>query len=524
MARATLGLFSCAGLVLAVTALLLAAPEDNSDRVVLTLRIQSALDSGQQSLKSGHFREAVETLEKELGSIDGNHAYLNTLRDSYLGLIAELKQKNQPAEAARFRRRLEALDPGALLELKTANTATPAPAPPDNPPAKPSAVERPTPQRDSDPFSDANQVVVSSVRPLLDQAEAAFKAQKYEAASKLYEQVARADETAIGPARERWGYCKRHGIPQQQMEREARLAMSMNPKLQEWGQNLLRKIQEQQVAAPPGNPETPDEAVPANGVRHLPNKIEGWAVAESTNFRIFHKDVPEQADRVGRAAESARAAASRKWFGEVAPTWSPRCEVYLHVNREEYSQATKQPPDCPGHSTIGAKEGSDHILSRRIDLHMDDPNMVIGVVPHETTHVVLAGRFGAQPLPRWADEGMAVLSEPRDRVERHLRNLPQHQHDHQLFAMADLMQFGDYPEGKYIGAFYAQSVSLVDFLCQQKNGPQGFTAFMRDGMRGGFEPALKQHYGLKSFVELQQRWQTATLRNGAQTVAAARGQ
>ena len=46
------------------------------------------------------------------------------------------------------------------------------------------------------------------------------------------------------------------------------------------------------------------------------------------------------------------------------------------------------------------------------------------MLPHEATHVVLAGQFGDQPVPRWADEGMAVLTEPRDKIDRHLRNLP----------------------------------------------------------------------------------------------------
>ncbi len=156
---------------------------------------------------------------------------------------------------------------------------------------------------------------------------------------------------------------------------------------------------------------------------------------------------------------------------------------------------------------------SDRVLSRQIDLHCDDLNMIYGVLPHEITHVVLAGRFGVRHLPRWADEGMAVLSEPSDRVAKHLRNLPRHQRDGHLFAIADLMRYNDYSEGKYIGAFYAQSVSLVDFLCQQK-GPQAFVSFLRDGLRTGYEPALRQHYGITGFQDLQGRWQAAALGNG----------
>ena len=68
-----------------------------------------------------------------------------------------------------------------------------------------------------------------------------------------------------------------------------------------------------------------------------------------------------------------------------------------------------------------------------MDLHCDDVNMLVAVLPHETTHTVVAGNFGDQPVPRWADEGMAVLTEPREKIERHLRNLPKYRDDRHCF-------------------------------------------------------------------------------------------
>ena len=41
-----------------------------------------------------------------------------------------------------------------------------------------------------------------------------------------------------------------------------------------------------------------------------------------------------------------------------------------------------------------------------MDLHCDDANMLVGVLPHETTHVVLAGRFGRHLVPRGSDQGV----------------------------------------------------------------------------------------------------------------------
>jgi hypothetical protein len=36
-------------------------------------------------------------------------------------------------------------------------------------------------------------------------------------------------------------------------------------------------------------------------------------------------------------------------------------------------------------------------------------------LPHELTHVVLAEKFTRKQIPRWANEGMAILSEPAAR-------------------------------------------------------------------------------------------------------------
>ena len=152
------------------------------------------------------------------------------------------------------------------------------------------------------------------------------------------------------------------------------------------------------------------------------------------------------------------------------------------------------------------------MLVRRIDLHCDDTNLLVAVLPHEATHVVLAGKFGSKLVPRWADEGIAVLTEPREKIERHLRNLPQHRQEQTLLSLRQLVQLEDYPEPRRIGAFYAESVSLVDFL-SRRAGPQVFTQFLRDGMASGYERALQQHYGFRDFADLEKQW-TAFAFNG----------
>ena len=61
-------------------------------------------------------------------------------------------------------------------------------------------------------------------------------------------------------------------------------------------------------------------------------------------------------------------------------------------------------------------------------------------------HVVLASQFTGKPVPRWADEGMAVLTEPAEKVELHRRNLARCRQEGQLFEVGRLMQLADYPQ------------------------------------------------------------------------------
>lgn len=227
-----------------------------------------------------------------------------------------------------------------------------------------------------------------------------------------------------------------------------------------------------------------------------------WAyAAETENFRVFHHTSRDLACQAARIAERTRAGMQRKWLGGPARDWDRRCEIYLYTTGEDYCRATGAPATTPGHSSFQVVGGQ--VVGRRIDLHCDDLNMLATVLPHETTHTVVAGRFGEQQIPRWADEGMAVLAEPRAIVDRHLRDLS-HYRD-RLFDLQLLMEMTSYPEPRAIPVFYAQSVSLVDFLVSEK-GARVFSQFLREGMQSGYEPALRHYYGCRNFADLERRW------------------
>src|SRR5262249_2624026 len=155
----------------------------------------------------------------------------------------------------------------------------------------------------------------------------------------------------------------------------------------------------------PSAPRPRSDVAPEVVVRHAEHGANGWALAETANFRVFHNQARELAEQVARVAERTRTEMHKKWFGGTPEGGNPRCDIFLHANGQAYSQQTGKPAGSPGHSSI-SMEGS-RVLVRRIDLHCDVPTMVQAVLPHETTHTVLAGNFGKFQVPRWADEGLA---------------------------------------------------------------------------------------------------------------------
>jgi hypothetical protein len=248
----------------------------------------------------------------------------------------------------------------------------------------------------------------------------------------------------------------------------------------------------------------------AISMRHL-QPWEGWQRTETANFRIYHNQPRELAEKVAWQAEVTRRDMSRRWLGSVPADWMPRCIITLHANVNDYCRDTGLPPG-PGRSQFRSDNG--RVTSRSIDLLCENTDrMLQSVLPHEATHIVLGEHFIDRQIPRWADEGMAILSEPRERIELHLDGLEQFRQDRLLFSVGQLMKQRDYPDRQQAGAFYAQSVSLVEFMAREK-GPRTFTRFLQDAQKIGYEEALQKHYGYGGFAELQRRWSGQAFASG----------
>ncbi len=529
----------CVFVVIPFAQLLSAADTDAKFQKILA--VQKALLEGQDHFKKGNYQAAVFILEAQIASIDGNKEYLQLLHNAYQGHIRDLQAKGLTEEISKYEKRLQILDSGITQGAKSGTVApvsTPAVVPASvTAPASVIAsalskfvaptkvVEQPKTAQDApkvrgkiedanedNPFSFTNTQRYHDARLRLDQAEKEFAGKNFRLASKLYEEAYRLEPKVMPQSVERWAYCRLYSVVEAmnqkqnakldpQWENEIRVSLSMAPQLQSFGNTLLANIDQRKQEIGATNPLQPSATVVE--VKHTGPYQGNWYLAETKNFRVWHHLNQADATQVAKSSEACRVEAAMKWFGAVGNDWTPICEIYLHPTAQEYSKSTGAPVASPGHTTL--KTEGVRVLSRRIDLHTDEANMMTGVLPHETTHVVLAGRMGDQPVPRWADEGMAVLSEPKKRIQKHLDNLPKHARENTLFHVSRLMQMADYPEPKLVGPFYAQSVSLVDYLTRLK-GPQAFGEFMKDGLKNGYESALSRHYGIQSYNDLNQSW------------------
>jgi hypothetical protein len=247
----------------------------------------------------------------------------------------------------------------------------------------------------------------------------------------------------------------------------------------------------------------------------LPTTPISWHVHESANFRVYHVDAAAAA-QASQTAEEVRSKQAKRW-GSIATrsTWSPKCDIYLYPTPKDFAQMTGQPETSPGFSTMGIN--GNRIIARRVNLRADHPQLLTAILPHEVTHVVLADLFTEKQIPRWADEGMAVLAEPVSEQIGRANDLAVPLEQGRLFKLSELMAI-DYPNAESWGLYYAQSVSLTQFLVEQST-PEQFVSFVRAAQREGVEQALRELYHIEGFPDLETRWRNYARRQIATVTA-----
>ncbi|MEZ6070544.1 MAG: hypothetical protein R3C10_09790 [Pirellulales bacterium] len=227
--------------------------------------------------------------------------------------------------------------------------------------------------------------------------------------------------------------------------------------------------------------------------------------AESeTNFDVQTFAGGPDADSFSQVCERLKRRIEGIWLGDSpAEHWRPACQVVLHASRESYlASVGRSGGQTRGSSLIG-RHGN-MIVSRRIDLLVDQQGNT-SALAHELTHVVLAGGLGGRPLPPWLDEGIATLADPDRKLSRHHRDCREALDRGTAFDLTRLITLQRLSSPNQFPAFYGQSVTLVDFLCDRE-GPEKILPFAALALEAGYDRALRESFDIDGVAHLERLW------------------
>jgi hypothetical protein len=215
------------------------------------------------------------------------------------------------------------------------------------------------------------------------------------------------------------------------------------------------------------------------------------ASKRTPNF-IVEAPTPPIAEQVGQWAEYWRKEKAREWLGREMPPWSEPCPLYVKVTGAGAGGATSFNFTNGQVSQVMNVEGS---LERILQ----------SVLPHEVTHTVFAYYFRC-PVPRWADEGGAVLSEDDLERGRHDMMVRQILNAGRAIPLNRLFTLHDYPRDmRDVGSLYAEGFSVSNYLVASSDRPT-FLRFLGHGMQYGWDSALQNYYHYQNVEQLQAAW------------------
>jgi hypothetical protein len=216
------------------------------------------------------------------------------------------------------------------------------------------------------------------------------------------------------------------------------------------------------------------------------------ATHKSANFEVTAESA-DLAREIAVEAEKWRAKLARQWLKKPLADWESPCRIQVATRR-----------------TGGTGWTDYHFLGRRlvrVGIRLEGPSerLLEYVLPHELTHAVLVTALG-EAMPRWADEGAAMLSESQSQQHRHRLRAHQLWKTGNLIPLGELLKTADYPEQKsQLHAFYAESFTLCDYLISE-GGTVRFLQFVQDGHTDGWDDAVRRHYQLQDAKALERAW------------------
>lgn len=186
--------------------------------------------------------------------------------------------------------------------------------------------------------------------------------------------------------------------------------------------------------------------------------------------------------------------------GVLGQRFSRPVTVYIAPDRRHFRDWLPTGAQVPSWAAGVAFPGRDLIILQKgsgIDLER--------TFWHEATHLLLSQAFGrGRPVPRWLDEGLAVLLAGQWTVQR-LSTMTFAVLSDSLLPMDELT--ASFPSDlRQAEIAYCQSYYFISFLMGEFGRP-AFHGFLRNYARSSdFQVAIRQSYDL-TWPQVQRRWQ-----------------
>jgi hypothetical protein len=116
--------------------------------------------------------------------------------------------------------------------------------------------------------------------------------------------------------------------------------------------------------------------------------------------------------------------------------------------------------------------------------------------------VLFAHHFGRR-LPRWADEGGAIVSESEAQRAKHRKSFAGMLTEGRQFPLRKFFGMEDYPAD--IPCFYAQGHSISGYLVAAR-GHKAFLAFVQTGLDSNWDNAAREQYGYQNVEDMERDW------------------
>jgi hypothetical protein len=247
--------------------------------------------------------------------------------------------------------------------------------------------------------------------------------------------------------------------------------------------------------------EAPSDAPRSHGgTLRLPGVPAGFNTYDGGWIKfVYHPSIRERVQPLIADAAAARTALT-EWVGQ--PVLS---EVRVMVARTPGEMATLAPPNAPypDYAAGVAYPEIGLVLLTIKPVHPTSAQDLNEVFRHELAHVALEDAVGGRPVPRWFNEGFAVLASGETSFVR-MQTLFTATVSDNLMSLAQLERSFPSNESEASVA-YAQAADVVRFLVkrEERHRFRGLVSRLRDGE--SMDSALLNSYGEETST-LESEW------------------